>query len=49
MVSNDRIVVNNEMERTWKEVAVIQTELLSWHLPAGTEENQEHHPLEYLV
>jgi hypothetical protein len=33
--------MNYELERTWKEVAVAQFKVLSWHFTAETEENNE--------
>jgi hypothetical protein len=33
--------MNDERERTWKEVALAQFKTLCGHLPGGTEENHE--------
>jgi hypothetical protein len=33
------IIVNDELERMWKEVAVAYFKVLSYHLLGGTEEN----------
>jgi hypothetical protein len=32
------MIVNNELERTWKEVVGHEYKVLTWHLPIGTEE-----------
>jgi hypothetical protein len=39
MASNERIVVNNELERTWMEAVMAYFKVLSRYLPGGTEEN----------
>jgi hypothetical protein len=37
-------LMNNELERMWKEATVIQTDTLSWHKPVQTEEHyKEYH------
>jgi hypothetical protein len=33
--------MNNELERMWKEKVMACFEILSWHLPGGTEETHE--------
>jgi hypothetical protein len=33
--------VTNEFERIWKEAVVVKFEVLSWHLPAVTEEKHK--------
>jgi hypothetical protein len=35
------MIVNNELERMRKEVAVAKLKGQSWHLPGGTEENHK--------
>jgi hypothetical protein len=35
--------MNNELERIWKEAAIIKFEILPRHLPGGTEESHEKH------
>jgi hypothetical protein len=37
VVSNDWTVVNNELERMWKEAALAFVKVLPWHLPRRTE------------
>jgi hypothetical protein len=34
-------LMNNELDRVWKGVTVASFEILSWHLPGGTEVNHE--------
>jgi hypothetical protein len=34
-------LMNNHLERIWKEVVMAYLKVLSWHLPGGTEENHE--------
>jgi hypothetical protein len=41
MASNERLIVNNELEMMWKEAVVAFFKLLSWNLPGGTEVNHE--------
>jgi hypothetical protein len=41
IASNKRMIVNNELERMWKETVVAQFKVLSRHLPGGTEGNHE--------
>jgi hypothetical protein len=41
IASNERMIVNNELERKWKEAVVAQFKVLSRHLPGGTKENHE--------
>jgi hypothetical protein len=36
-----RWLINNALERAWKEVTVTNFEVLSWHCPKRTEENHE--------
>lgn len=36
-----RFLVNNELEKTWKTVVMTSFEVLSKHLPVGSEENHE--------
>jgi hypothetical protein len=33
------LLVNNHLERMWKEAVVTEFEAFSWHLPAETEES----------
>jgi hypothetical protein len=33
--------MNNKMERMWKKATVAKSEVLSQHLPKGTEENHK--------
>jgi hypothetical protein len=42
-VTQDYTASNERMigERMWKEADVAQFKVISWHLPAGTEENHE--------
>jgi hypothetical protein len=40
-VSNCWVIVNNELERMWKEAAPAYFKVFRWHFPGGTEENQE--------
>jgi hypothetical protein len=35
------LLINNELERMQKEVVVNKFEVLSWHLPGGTEEKYD--------
>jgi hypothetical protein len=35
------IKMNDESERIWKEINVVQFKKLSWNLPRGTKENHE--------
>jgi hypothetical protein len=32
-------LINNELERIWKEVVIAKFKVLLWHLPVWTEEN----------
>jgi hypothetical protein len=41
IVSNERMIVNNELERMWKEAAVALFKELSRHLTGRTEETHE--------
>jgi hypothetical protein len=41
IASNERMIVNYELEMTLKEAAVASFNVLSLHLPGGTEENHE--------
>jgi hypothetical protein len=41
IASNERMIVNNELERMWKEAVVAKFMVLSRHLPGGTKENHE--------
>jgi hypothetical protein len=42
ILSNERMTVNNELERMWKEAVVAQFKVLSQHLlGGGTEENHK--------
>jgi hypothetical protein len=34
-------LINNELERMWKEAIVAKFKVLSRHLPGGTEENHK--------
>jgi len=34
------LTVYNELEGTWKETVVVKFEVMSWHVPEGSEENQ---------
>ena len=40
-VASKRELINDELERTWKEVVVTQLEVLLQHLYGRTEENNE--------
>jgi hypothetical protein len=42
VVSNKRMIVNNELERMWKEAVMASFKVLSKHLPGGPEEKHEH-------
>jgi hypothetical protein len=33
--------MNNELERIWKEVVMVEFKVLSQHVPGGTEEDHE--------
>jgi hypothetical protein len=35
------MIVNNELERMWKEMIVAQFKVLSYHFPRGIEEDRE--------
>jgi hypothetical protein len=39
VVLNDLFIVNNELERIWKEEDMAQFKVVFWHVPVGTEEN----------
>jgi hypothetical protein len=41
IISKDKMIVNNELERIWKETVVVQFKILPQHLPEMTEENHE--------
>jgi hypothetical protein len=36
-------LMNNELERMWREVVMAKHKVLSGNLPGGTEENHENH------
>jgi hypothetical protein len=36
---NHGLLLNNELEEMRKDVVVVEVEVLSWHLPGGTEQN----------
>jgi hypothetical protein len=38
---NDRMIMNIDLERMWKEAVVAWFEVLCRHLPGGTEENHQ--------
>jgi hypothetical protein len=37
-VPNERMIVNNELERLWNAGSVVCFKAMSWHLPGRTEE-----------
>ena len=39
MMLNHGLLLNNELEGMRKDVVVVEVEVLSWHLPGGTEQN----------
>jgi hypothetical protein len=39
IVSNGRMMANNELEKMWKKEVMASFDLLPQHLPGGTEEN----------
>jgi hypothetical protein len=41
VTSNNRLAVNNELKEMWKEAVFSQLKVLLWHLPGGTEKNNE--------
>jgi hypothetical protein len=41
--------VNNDLKRLWKEAAISQLKVLSWHLPGVAEENHEKSHSEQLL
>jgi hypothetical protein len=41
IASNERMIVNNELESMWKEAVMAQFKVLSRHLPGGTDEIHE--------
>jgi hypothetical protein len=47
--SNHYIVVNNELERMWKEAAMAYLKILTRHLPGLTEELHENYQSELPV
>jgi hypothetical protein len=38
---NNSIIVNNELERIWKETALVWFKVMSWYLSGGTEKTDE--------
>jgi hypothetical protein len=41
MTSNDRLIVDNDLKRMWKEAVVVLPEVLLQHLHGESEENYE--------
>jgi hypothetical protein len=41
IMSNDGILVNNELENTWKEAVAVKFNILSRHLPGWTDGDHE--------
>jgi hypothetical protein len=35
------LLVNNELELIWREAVVEYVQIISWHLPGGTEKKHE--------
>jgi hypothetical protein len=40
-MSNERMIVNDELEKIWKEAVMTKFKVLSWYLPGGSEENHK--------
>jgi hypothetical protein len=41
ITSKEWMTVNNELDRTWKEVVMTQFKVLFWHLPRQTEKTHK--------